>query len=98
MLNLCSFLKRGARVFIGWYYGRLVSQNYQRCRRLEEFFIKSIRHLMQMVIYVLQVEGNLDTNDIILLKEKIIKNYKNNNNNNKAGKEWGSIANNKHHP
>lgn len=42
---------------------------------------------MQMEIYVLQVEGNLDTNDIILLKEKIIKNYKNNNNNNKAGKE-----------
>jgi len=75
MLNLCSFLKRGARVFIGRYYGRLVSQNYQRCRRLEEFFIKSIWHLMQMVIYVLQVEGNLVTNDIILLKEKIIKNY-----------------------
>lgn len=53
---------------------------------------------MQMVIYVLQVEGNLVTNDIILLKEKIIKNYFKKKNNNKAGKEWGRIANNKHHP
>ena len=77
MLNLFRFLKRGARVFIDWYYGRLISQNRQRCRRLEEFFIKCtcIQHFAQIGIYVLQVEGNLDTNDIILLKEKNIRNY-----------------------
>ena len=75
MLNLFRHLKRGTRVLIGLHYLRLVSQKYQRCERLEEFFNKCIQQFVKIVIYVLQDEGNVDDNNIILLRETIIKNY-----------------------
>lgn len=71
MCNLFRLLKRGARVFIGPYYLILVCQNYLRCGRFEEFLTNIIQQFVKIVIYILQVEGNLDNdNNIILLKEK----------------------------